>query len=363
MGRSQLVSAMVAGTALLAAAVPAARLLAQAPAPMTPTAASPWVNLAPFPNPSEEVLGATAGGKLYVFAGLAPGWKPKAMVQEFDPAANSWSQKKPMPFPSHHVAFTSLNDKIYAFGGFKLPDSGPPAWEPIANAWEYDPAADSWKELAPMPTRRGAAAAVVANGKIYVTGGANSLPGVTENGIHPQRPHNVVATVEEYDPATNSWRERRSLLVPRNHHTAASIGDKVYVIGGRIGAAFISGGSNNIDLVEMYDPAADLWTPRDKMPTRRSAIGSGVYKGRIIVVGGEFQDRFQFSAYRAVEAYDAATNQWSILPSMRYPRHGLAVGVVGNRLYAVSGDAQSAGSGAHVDVPFNEALQLDLVIK
>jgi N-acetylneuraminic acid mutarotase len=351
---------MIASAAVLAVAVPTAQLLAQTPAP---TAMNPWVNLAPFPNPSEEVLGATANGKLYVFAGLAPGWKPKAMVQEFDPAANSWSQKKPMPFPSHHVAFASMNDKIYAFGGFKLPDSGPPAWEPIANAWEYDPTADSWKELAPMPTKRGAAAAAVVDGKIYVTGGANSLPGVTENGIHPQRPHNVLATVEEYDPATNSWRARRSLLVPRNHHTAAAVGDKAYVIGGRIGAAFISGGSNNIDLVEMYDSAADLWTPRDKMPTRRSAIGSGVYNGKIVVVGGEFQDRFQFSAYRAVEAYDAATNQWNILPSMRYPRHGLAVGVVGNRLYAVSGDAQSAGSGAHVDVPFNEALQLDLVIK
>src|SRR5919197_1959074 len=258
------------GVALTGAAALAAlattHVLAQAPAPTAPTAANPWVNLAPFPNPSEEVLGATAGGKLYVFAGLAPGWKPKAMVQEFDPAANSWSQKKPMPFPSHHVAFTSLNDKIYAFGGFKLPDSGPPAWEPIANAWEYDPAADSWKELAPMPTRRGAAAAAVANGKIYVTGGANSLPGVSENGIHPARPHNVVPTVEEYDPATNSWKTVRSLLLPRNHHVAVGVGDKVYVIGGRVGSAFISGTSNNVDLVEMYDPAANLWLPRARMP-------------------------------------------------------------------------------------------------
>jgi N-acetylneuraminic acid mutarotase len=361
MRRPNFVCATLASTALLALGVPP--LLAQAPAPTAPTAANPWVNLAPFPNPSEEVLGATAGGKLYVFAGLAPGWKPKAIVQEFDPSTNSWAQKKPMPLASHHVAFVSLNDRIYAFGGFKLPDSGLPAWEPIANAWEYDPAADRWKELAPMPTRRGAAAAAVANGKIYVTGGANSLPGVTENGIHPQRPHNVLATVEEYDPATNSWSARRSLLAPRNHHTAGGVDNRVYVIGGRIGGAFISGGSNNIDLVEMYDPATDLWTPRDKMPTRRSAIGSGVYNGKIIVVGGESQDRFQFSAYRAVEAYDPAINQWSVLPSMRYPRHGLAVAVVGNRLYAVSGDAQSAGSGAHANVPFTEALQLDLVIK
>src|SRR5262245_54266260 len=179
------------GTVVLAIAVPA-KLLAQAPAPTTPTAANPRVNLAPFPAPSEEVLGATAGGKLYVFAGLAPGWKPKAMVQEFDPAANAWAQKKPMPLASHHVAFASLNDRIYAFGGFKLPDSGPPAWEPIANAWEYDPAADTWKELAPMPTKRGAAAAAVLNGKIYVIGGATMMPGSTETNIHPARRHMVV---------------------------------------------------------------------------------------------------------------------------------------------------------------------------
>src|SRR6516162_8379458 len=49
------------------------------------------------------------------------------------------------------------------------PDSGPPGWNAVNNAWEYDPATDEWKELAPMPTKRGAASAGVANGKIYVT--------------------------------------------------------------------------------------------------------------------------------------------------------------------------------------------------
>ena len=92
-----------------------------APAP----AGGPWIKLAPFPQPAEEVLGATAGGKLYVFAGLAPGWKPIGLVFEYDPAANTWTQKKPMPVASHHVSFASHNDKIYAFGGFRLPESGP----------------------------------------------------------------------------------------------------------------------------------------------------------------------------------------------------------------------------------------------
>jgi N-acetylneuraminic acid mutarotase len=348
----------------VAAACVASAAFAQAPAPAAPTAANPWFQGAPFPEASEEVLGATAGGKLYVFAGLAPGWKPKAMVFEYDPTSNQWAKKRPMRLASHHVAFASLNNKIYAFGGFAYPESGAPAWNPINNAWEYDPATDEWKELAPMPTKRGAASAGVANGKIYVTGGANSLPGVTENGIHPARPHNVVATVEEYDPATNTWKTVRSLLLARNHHAAVGAGDKVYVIGGRVGAAFISGTSNNVDLVEMYDPATDMWMPRARMPTARSAIGAGVYNNQILVAGGEGQDQRFLAAFKAVEAYDPALNRWQVLPSMPHPRHGLAVGAIGNRLYTVSGDGQSAGSGVgHSAVAFNEVLALDLVLK
>jgi N-acetylneuraminic acid mutarotase len=344
------------GAALLAACM-TAPAAAQAPQ-------GPWVELAPFPVPSEEVLGAAANGKMYVFAGLAPVWKPKALVYEYDPAANTWTQKKPMALPSHHVAFTTFNDKIYAFGGFQSPASGPPAWDPIDNAWEYDPAADTWKALAPLPTKRGAASAAVLNGKIYVTGGANSLPGVTENGIHPRRPHNVVATVDVYDPATNTWSSARPLLLARNHHASAGVNGKLYVIGGRVGSAFISGTSNNVDLVEVYDPATNLWTSGARMPTPRSAIAAGVYNNWIIVPGGEVQDARFLGAFKAVEAYDTAHNTWQILPSMPHQRHGLAVGVVGNRLYAVSGDAQSAGNGiADSDVNFNEALKLEEVLK
>jgi N-acetylneuraminic acid mutarotase len=359
--------ALVSGLMLAAAAAALGQAAwGQAPPPPLPqpSAAHPWVQGAPFPEPSEEVLGATAGGKLYVFAGLAPGWKPKAMVLEYDPASNTWSKKRPMRLASHHVAFTSLNNKIYAFGGFAFPGSGPPGWNPVDNVWEYDPAADEWKELAPMPTRRGAAAAGVVNGKIYVTGGANSLAGLTENGIHPARPHNVVGTVEEYDPAANSWKTVRPLLLARNHHVAAGVGDKLYVIGGRVGGAFISSASNNVDLVEMYDPAADLWSPRTRMPTARSAIAGGVYNGHIIVAGGEGQDQRFLAAFKAVEAYDTALNRWDVLPSMPHQRHGLAGGIIDHRFYAVSGDAQSAGSGIeHSAVPFNEILQLDLVLK
>src|SRR5262249_8171095 len=118
-------------TAALAAAGAA---LAQGPAP---TPANPWFAAAPFPEPSEEVRAAPANNNLYVFAGLAPGGKPNSLVFEFDPASNQWAKKNPMKLPPPHVAFASLTNKIYAFGGFMLPQSGPPAWEPVNNAWEY----------------------------------------------------------------------------------------------------------------------------------------------------------------------------------------------------------------------------------
>src|SRR5436309_1054824 len=135
-----------------------------------------WSKLAPFPEAAEELLGASAGGKMYVFCGLAPGWKPLGMVYEYDPASDKWTKKKPMPLSSHHVAFTEYRGKIYAFGGFVLPPSGPAAWAPIDNAWEYDPASDTWKALASLPTKRGSPVAAAVGDKIYVIGGATVGP-------------------------------------------------------------------------------------------------------------------------------------------------------------------------------------------
>lgn len=318
--------------------------------------AQKWGKLAPFPEPAEELVGAAAGGKMYVFCGLAPGWKPIGMVYEYDPATDKWAKKKPMPLVSHHVAFTELRGKIYAFGGFVLPQSGPPAWEPVNNAWEYDPATDAWKALAPMPTKRGSPVAAAVGDKIYVIGGA--VPGPGQSAVHPARPHRSVGTVEEYDPATNTWRERSSMPTPRNHATAGVVSGKIYVIGGRVGAAFISSGSSNIDVVEQYDPAADSWGPsRAKMPSARSAMASGVYGGRIYVTGGEGQDSQRMYTFRALEAYDPASNAWSVLPSMPVSRHGLAGAVLGKRLHMVSGDVQSAGTGVHVHTESHDAFE------
>src|SRR6267378_3509669 len=316
-----------------------------------------WTKLAAFPEPAEELLGASAGGKMYVFCGLAPGWKPIGMVYEYDPSGDKWTKKSAMPLASHHVAFTEHKGKIYAFGGFVLPQSGPAAWVPIDNAWEYDPATDSWKALAPLPTKRGSPVAVTVGDKMYVIGG--STPGPKETSVPLPGTHWALGSVEEYDPAANTWRQRSPMPTSRNHAIAGVVNGKIYVIGGRVGAAGISAASNT-NVVEQYDPATDSWgTVRARMPTARSAMASGVHGGRIYVTGGEFQDSQMMATFRSLEAYDPATNNWTILPNMPVGRHGLAGAVVGNRLHMVSGDVQSAGTGVQVHTESHDAYELD----
>jgi N-acetylneuraminic acid mutarotase len=327
---------------------------------ISPAPAQTWGRLAAFPEASEELYGIGSGGKLYVFGGLAPGWKPKALVYEYDPGRDRWTRKKNMPLPSHHVALAEIQGKIYVIGGFKLPDSGPAAWQPIDNVWEYDPATDTWKALLPLPTKRGSANAVVVEGKIYVIGGAGLHPGSTETVVHPARPHRALDTNEVYDPTTNRWETRSPMPTARNHAAAGNVGNKIYVIGGRVGNAFISRASNT-DIVEVYDPATDQWgSLLAPMPTARSAVAWGLFKGKLYVAGGEQRTREFQKTFRAVEAYEPASNRWTILPPMEFPRHGMAGDIINAKFYLVSGDVASGGApGAHIATDVHEVLDIE----
>lgn len=342
---------------LLQSGLVAAMAAAVAKEALGQKAESPWTNIAPMPVESGEVLGAVANGKFYVMAGLAPGFKPRRLVLEYDPAADRWTQKKPIAFAAHHIAFASLNNKIYAFGGFSLPAFGPPAWVPIDDAWEYDPSGDAWRQLAPMPTRRGAASAAALNGKIYVIGGSALPPGSAT--LDPHSPQSVVSTVQEYDPAKDLWRTCAAMPTPRNHLVVAAVGNTIYAIGGRIGSVFIPA-SNNVDLVEPYDPATDRWgAALERMPTPRSGMAWGVHGSRIYVAGGEYQSRGVFMTFNAVEAFDTVAKRWIAIPPMANPRHGAAGGVVGERFFVVGGEVQSGGNGVRAEMALGQALHLD----
>ena len=341
--------ALQRGTAMLAmlmaAVVFATTALAQMPT-------SPWKKGAPFPEPDEELYGVTTNGKLYVFGGW-DGGKARGAAYEYNPATDKWTKKTSMPRLTHHAALAAANGKIYVMGGFVPPkDTAIPvggAWEPIDNAWEYDPAADSWKSLPPLPGKRGSAIAAEVGGKIYVIGGATTIEGSKDPFFSFFGPSRVLGTNEVYDPATNKWETRRPMSVPRNHAFSGVVNGKIYVIGGRTGHGFILSATNT-DVVEEYNPVNDSWSvPKERMPTPRSGGASGSDGRRIYTAGGEVTTKDLVGAYKSVEAYDPVTNSWMTFPSMPMPRHGIAGGVIGNRFHLVSGMMQSAGALTFLD--------------
>src|SRR5216684_8708498 len=137
-----------------------------------------WKQGSPIPQGANEVIGANVGGSVLIYGGQDPTGKSMGIFWKFDPAANQWTQLPSNPVPVHHGASASIGHKFYVFGGFRLPDTGKVGWYPENKAWAFDLDTQKWSALPPMPTTRGALAAVAVGQKIYVNGGAGIPQGM-----------------------------------------------------------------------------------------------------------------------------------------------------------------------------------------
>jgi len=109
--------------------------------------------------------------------------------------------------------------------------------------------------------------------------------------------------------------------------------------------------ASNTDVVEEYDPATrSVGAVRARMPTVAGRAWAPT-ANRIYVAVAEFQNGQLMAAFRALEAYDPATNSWMTLPVDAGPRSRPGRAVVGNRLHLASGDVQSAGIRACTSTP------------
>lgn len=227
----------------------------------------------------------------------------------YDPATDTWTELAPLPEPRHHAALAALGDRLYLTGG------GVEGFAPRANTWAYDPTADTWTPLAPMPAPRRAHAAVAVGERLYVVGGV--MTGLT-----------LEAPTWAYDPASGEWRAGLAPVPTFREHLAAVAWDGgVIAIGGR--------GTTNVDAVERYDPATDAWTALPSLPTARSGLTASVVNGLIHVVGGESID--PATVFREHEVFDPATTEWLVAPPLDRGRHGIGSGEIDGQLFVVGG--------------------------
>ena len=150
----------------------------------------------------------------------------------------------------------------------------------MAGAGEiYNPTNDTLTTGTTAPYLFGAAASALINGEIYVAGGMATW--------------STTDQAAKYTPANNSWTTLPKMPKGAHHTAGGTDGYKLYVFGGRAGAA----GSieNGFNTVQIFDPATGTWASSDNpasgiapMPIGRSGTQKApFYNGEFYIVGGE----------------------------------------------------------------------------
>ena len=279
-----------------------------------------WESRAPYPLQATEVSSAAIGSKVYTLGGLLTSGSSTNRLFVYDAFTDTWSEGASLPVSQgvDHGNVAAVNGKLYFLGGIRILTGSV-----TGQTFEYDPAANTWTERAPMPTARGASGVAALDGRIYVAGGLN--------------PNASVDTVEVYTPATNTWETLPRMSVPRDHLTAQAVNGRIYAIAGR-------NASGDLNLNEEYDPATRTWRLRAPIPTRRGGLGSGTLGGRIQVFGGEGNNP-PANTFPQNEEYDPQSDSWRTLAPMSTPRHGLYGATIdGRRLFAPSGGPQAGAT-------------------
>ena len=173
--------------------------------------------------------------------------------------------------------------------------------------------------------------------------GADGLATVTSWTLGPYgSTHTIEARVVGTDTLVNvnatgtgsAWTRPADLPGFRFMIGTAEAGGKVFAAGGY---GMAGGYPPELARLEAYDPATDTWTLRASMPTARYGVAAATINGLVYVVGG-FQEE-SLLMLGTLEVYDPVTDTWTTKAPMPTPRRMLAVSVVNGILYAIGGAA------------------------
>ena len=199
-----------------------------------------WRAMTPIPAPLSETVGAFVDGRIHLIGGRTPGgsanggWNDQAdtpIHRVFIPAENRWTDARPLPMARNSAAAAVLDGAIWVAGGRTVSGGG------TGRLDRYDPAADRWDTLAPIPRSYaqnnqvgGGLAMAEAGGKLVAFGG--EWFGRGGGG-------GVFAETWLYDPVRDAWEAGPDMKTPRHGLAAAAVDGTVYAIAG---GAVVSGG-------------------------------------------------------------------------------------------------------------------------
>ena len=89
--------------------------------------------------------------------------------------------------------------------------------------------------------------------------------------------------------------------------------------------------------VECFDPSTDQWTDKPSMMNARKFAGAAVASGKVFVVGGFGDIKFN-TLQGSCEVFDPVLDQWSLVSSPVIPRAACAMVSFDGHLYLFGGN-------------------------
>jgi N-acetylneuraminic acid mutarotase len=318
------------GAALLVGAACATVLPLDAE-PLLAAADPVWETHAPLPERRTEVAVTTDGARIYLAGGFGPpGGEERATAPRtlwaYSPADDAWEAIGQIPQGVHHTAFVHLDGRLHILGGFRET-----SFTPVADVHIFDLGTGAWSRGAPMPTPRGAAGFTVLDGRIHVIGGNVEDPEhVHDHAGQRATEDRSVNTHEAYDPVADAWTQLAPMPTPRNHLGAAALDGRIHAVLGRADGNFemttheiydpaadawttgpaVPTGRSGVAVLahdgfvyafggetfnepqrtfreaERFDPRTGRWQALPPMPTSRHGLGAAVYGGDVYVISG-----------------------------------------------------------------------------
>lgn len=150
-----------------------------------------WRMARPCPMARNSAAGAVLGGALWVAGGRTVTGGGTGQLDRYDPIADRWDTLAPIPLSEATgvqvgggLAMAALNGKLVAFGGeWFRPRSAGGGGGVFAETWIYDPASDAWTRGPDMTTPRHGLAAVSEGGRVYALAGGDVVSGGHATGV------------------------------------------------------------------------------------------------------------------------------------------------------------------------------------
>jgi len=246
--------------------------------------AAGWSKRSPMHAARSHFAMAGYKGKVYVFGGEGKDFKSLNSTGIYDPEKDIWHKGSDMPTTRSGAVAAILDDRIYVMGGGLRHEDG--RFEFFRVVEIYDPETDAWSRGPDMLRPHDYPVSAVMGHCIYVFGGHH--PDATKGGPMTDPGFSFC---EAFDPAIDTWREIAPMPTPRFASAAVVLGDRILVLGG---AGLRAEGFKNFDVVESYDLRMDRWSEAGfRLPWRAAGAGACTRNNRLYIAGGNSGDRIE----------------------------------------------------------------------